>query len=72
VKTRAVLLNRTGSVHRVLIDSNGNDVTACGQRYQRHVQVAPKQALVYSLAGYGDCWTERERQWQHFVEGTGS
>jgi len=70
VKTRAVLLTSSGAVHRVVSDSNGGDVTKCGQRYSnRWASVSPKQALVFSLEHCADCWNEREHQWQHFVEG---
>jgi hypothetical protein len=68
VKTRAVLLNRTGSVHRVVIGSDGADMTACGEQYTRHVQVTPKQALVYRLGEcHGPlCWGPG--MWSHFLE----
>lgn len=69
MKTRAVLLASSGAVHRVVSDSNGGDVTKCGQHYTRHAKVTPLQALVWPVAPCGDCWREREHQWQHFVEG---
>lgn len=67
--TRAVLLNPTGAVHRVVIGSDGADITACGQKAGLGAPVTPVQALVWPVAPCGACWAERERRWQHFLEG---
>lgn len=65
--TRAVLLTSSGAVHRVIVGSDGADQTACEQKYARHSQVTPKQALVFSLAACQVCWPDV--RWRHFVEG---
>lgn len=67
--TRAVLLTSSGAVHRLSVNANGAEITACGQAVERAGPVTPQQALVYRLVHCAHCWREREHQWQHFVEG---
>lgn len=71
--TRAVLMSVAGNVHRVLIQNDGSDGTACGVLYGAKklpvAPVRPVQALVYHLHGCQapDCW--KPGQWKLFVEG---
>jgi hypothetical protein len=69
--TRAVLLTSSGAVHRV-VDSNGTDMTACGETYQKAIPVTPLQALVHALPEcHGPlCWSPG--MWEHFKEGIGT
>lgn len=72
MKTRAVLLNQLGLVHRVLIQGDGSDGTACGQNLYSipRVPVRPVQALVYHLDAcqLPGCWGPG--MWSKFMEGT--
>lgn len=70
--TRAVLLSRTGNVHRVIVQGDGADGTGCGMKFAkgRYVYVRPVQALVYHLGECQTpgCWTVNG-SWRRFLEG---
>lgn len=64
--TRAVLLARYGAVHRIVVQSDGSDGTACRSKGDKAVEVRPVQALVYHLEPCEDgrCWgVGRWREW---------
>lgn len=66
---KAVVANRIGTVHRLIVRNNGDQATGCGMPWSLYlIEVRPVQALVYHLAACEHCWPA-PAQWQRWLDG---